>query len=155
MSAQASFAAQDLERERVELSRSEERLGALILNAGVSGNLNLPRAQDLPERFVKKGQLLGYVLSSPPRIVRVVVSQDDIDLVRSRLKSISVKITDRVHETYSATLTREVPGGQISSLTRRFHWKGEETSEQIHGTQKDSSPWSVFFSSIWSCLNPL
>lgn len=109
---QATLLAQDLERERVGLSRSEERLGALILNAEVSGSLNLPRAQDLPERFVKKGQLLGYILSSPPRTVRVVVSQDDIDLVRSRLKSICVKITDRVHETYSATLTREVPGGQ-------------------------------------------
>lgn len=110
--AQAATLAQDLERERVSLSRSEERLGALILNAGVSGYLNLPRAQDLPDRFVKKGQLLGYVLSSPPRIVRVVVSQDNIALVRSRLSSVTVKITDRLHETYAATLTREVPGGQ-------------------------------------------
>ena len=109
---QAAVVAEDLARERLGLARAEERLDELLLTAGVGGRLRLPRMDDLPGRYVKKGELLGYVLSGPPRVVRAVVTQDDIALVRNSLTGIRVKITDRLEETHPATLLREVPGGQ-------------------------------------------
>ena len=109
---QAAVVAEDLARERVGLARAEERLGDLLIVAGVSGRFRLPRADDLPDRYVKKGELLGYILSSPPRVVRTVVSQDDIALVRNQMSGVEVKIADRLQETWPVKVLREVPGGQ-------------------------------------------
>ena len=108
---QAAGIQEDVLRERVALARAEEKLDSLLVIAAVPGVLKLARAQDLPERFVKKGELLGYILSGPPRLVRVVVTQDDIALVRERRAEVEVKIADRVEQTWPARLIREVPGG--------------------------------------------
>jgi putative peptide zinc metalloprotease protein len=109
--AQAAAVREDLARERVALERAAERLDSLLLIATVPGLLKLARAQDLPERFVNKGELLGYILSGPPRLLRVVVTQDDIALVRERRTEVEVKIADRIEQTWPARLIREVPGG--------------------------------------------
>jgi putative peptide zinc metalloprotease protein len=127
---QAAVVAEDLARERVGLARTEERLGDLLLTAGVSGRLRLPRADDLPDRYVKKGELLGYVLAAPPRVVRAVVSQDDIALVRNHLAGVEVKIADRLAETWTARLIREVPGGQDQLPSKALSLEGGG----IHGT---------------------
>jgi putative peptide zinc metalloprotease protein len=107
---QAAAIQEDLQRERVALARAEEKLDALLVVAAVPGVLKLARAQDLPERFVKQGELLGYILSTPPRWLRVVVTQDDIALVRERRAAVEVKIVDRIEQTWPARVHREVPG---------------------------------------------
>ena len=127
---QAAVVAQDLARERVGLARTEERLGELLLSAKTAGRLRLARAEDLPERYVKNGELLGYILSAPPRVVRAVVSQDDIALVRDHLAGVEVKIADRLDESYSARVLREVPGGQDQLPARALSLEGGGT----HGT---------------------
>ncbi len=109
--AQAAALREDMAREQVALLRAEEKLASLLVVAAVPGVLKLARAEDLPERFVKKGELLGYLLSGPPHLVRVVVTQDDIALVRDRLTAVEVKITDRLAQTFPARVLREVPGG--------------------------------------------
>jgi putative peptide zinc metalloprotease protein len=121
---QAAVVAEDLGRERVGLARTEERLGELMLTAPVAGRLRLARAEDLPERYVRKGELLGYVLSGPPRIVRVVVSQDDIALVRSSRVAADVKIADRLAEDYPVKVLREVPGGGDQLPNRALSLEG-------------------------------
>ena len=127
---QAAVVAQDLARERVGLARTEERLDELLLSAKTAGRLRLVRAEDLPERYVKNGELLGYILSAPPRVVRAVVSQDDIALVRDHLAGVEVKIADRLDESYSARVLREVPGGQDQLPARALSLEGGGT----HGT---------------------
>ena len=107
---QAAAISEDLRRERSALARAEEKLDSLLLLAQVSGTLKLARPQDLPDRYVKKGELLGYILDGPPRLVRVVVGQDDIALVREARDEVQVKIADRLEQTYSARVIREVPG---------------------------------------------
>jgi putative peptide zinc metalloprotease protein len=66
-------------------------------------------AQDLPERFVRKGQEIGYVVSAADVIARVLVSQDDIDYVRTHTQSVRVKLAGRMYETYAATIRRNIP----------------------------------------------
>ena len=108
---QAAAIREDLAREQVALARAEEKLDSLLLTAEVPGVLKLARPEDLPDRFIKKGELLGYVVSGAPRQVRVVVTQDDIALVREHRTGVEVKITDRLAQTYPARVLREVPGG--------------------------------------------
>lgn len=121
---EAAILGEDLTRERSGLARAEERLDDLLVTAGLSGRLELPRARDLPDRYVKKGALLGYILASPPRVVRVAVSQADIALVRDRLQGVRVKIADRLDETFSARVVREVPAGDGRLPTKALSLEG-------------------------------
>ena len=127
---QAAAIDEDLRRERVVLARAEEKLDSLLVIAQVPGVLKLARAQDLPGRHVKKGELLGYLVSGPPRLLRVVVTQDDIALVRDRRTAVEVKITDRLEETWSARVLREVPGGHDQLPSKALALEGGG----LHGT---------------------
>jgi len=107
----ASATAEALEQEQGALVRLEERIDNLVVEAGVGGRLVLPRATDLDGRFVKKGEALGFVLDGALRTVQVVVTQQDIDLVRSRLVQVQVRVADRLESAIDARIVREVPGG--------------------------------------------
>ena len=122
--AQAAAIREDLLREQVALARAQEKLDSLLLVAEVPGVLKLARAQDLPERHVEQGDLLGYLLTGPPRLVRVVVSQDDIALVRERRTEVEVKIVDRLQETYPVRVLREVPGGRDQLPSKALSLEG-------------------------------
>ncbi|HUU73236.1 MAG TPA: efflux RND transporter periplasmic adaptor subunit, partial [Burkholderiales bacterium] len=64
---------------------------------------------DMRDRFVRKGQLVGYVIPTATVTARVLVSQDNVDLVRSQSEKVRVKLASRLYETYDAHVRREVP----------------------------------------------
>ena len=58
---------------------------------------------------IPKGQVVAFVVSPAFATVRVLVSQDDVDLVRSRTRRVEAKLAGRLGETLEAELRREVP----------------------------------------------
>jgi putative peptide zinc metalloprotease protein len=99
-----------LEAAREELDYTKRLQSELELLSPTSGRFVLAGAvQDLPDRYVKKGQDIGYVL--PPATVRarVLVAQQDIDYVRTRTERVRVKLAGRLQDTFEATILREVP----------------------------------------------
>jgi putative peptide zinc metalloprotease protein len=102
----------ELDNARAELATKTKRAERLVARSGGEGTFAVMRPQDLPGRFVREGQLIGYVLPPGSRIVRATIQQDDIDLVRDRLRSTTVKLTERLHETLPARIIREVPAGR-------------------------------------------
>lgn len=109
--AQAAATATGLARERSALARLEERIDQLVLVAGTAGQLRVPRAADAEGRWLKQGNQLGYVLDGALRSARLVVTQDDIGLVRHRLRRIEVRLADSPTQMHVAQIVREVPGG--------------------------------------------
>jgi putative peptide zinc metalloprotease protein len=107
----AEISRQQLEHEQRVLERTEERYTKLIVRADADGVLIAPKPQDMAGQFFKKGELLGYVLDRRLFIARVVVPQDNIDLVRTKFKSLELRLAEAVASTYSASVIREVPGG--------------------------------------------
>lgn len=100
-----------LKHEREVLRRSEERMQRLSGFAEADGRLVVAKAQDMPGNYYKKGDLLGYVLSNQQLIVRVVVPQDDIHLVRSHFRSADMRLSDHLKETYRVDEVHLFPGG--------------------------------------------
>ncbi len=94
---------------RRDLERARERLAELEVRSAREGTLVLPRAADLPGRFVEKGQLLGSVVDLDTIRVRAVVPQDDIDLVRRRTSEVRVRLAEDLAETHRAEIRRIVP----------------------------------------------
>jgi putative peptide zinc metalloprotease protein len=45
-------------------------------------------------------------------LARVVVPQDDIDLVRQHLRGVEFKLADRVDQTFASRIVRAVPGAK-------------------------------------------
>lgn len=106
----------DIVREEIavteaRLAEARRRLDSLNMRSPADGVFVMDQpARDAPGRYAKRGELLAYVLEDGPATVRVVVDQDDIDLVREANRSVAVRPADRVGETIEARIRREIPG---------------------------------------------
>ena len=69
----------------------------------------VPAAADLPGRYVRQGELVAYVIPEGNPRARVVVPQGSADLVRAKTERVTVKLAERLGETYAARIVREVP----------------------------------------------
>jgi putative peptide zinc metalloprotease protein len=100
-----------VEREREILRRVEERHARLVGYAETDGVVMAESPGDMPGRYLKKGERVGYVLESGQLIARAVVTQDDIDLVRSRFRSAAIRYAELPGKVFPSRLARAVPGG--------------------------------------------
>lgn len=92
------------------LRRALERQQELVFRSPTDGRFVVPSPEDLPGRFVKKGQLVGYVVASKEVMARVVLPQDDIAMVRQQTRKIEVMPAFWGSSPIQATIRREVPG---------------------------------------------
>jgi putative peptide zinc metalloprotease protein len=102
---------QTLERERGQLNALERRLDELVTLAPGQGMFVRATGDSLEGRFVKRGELLGYVLGTDLRTVRVVIAQDEIGMVLGRTRAVEIKFSDRLGETFNGRIVRVVPQG--------------------------------------------
>lgn len=120
----AQLAATELGYAKAELENESDRAKRLVTRSRRGGIFAVADPQDLPGRFVKEGQLLGYVLPQRSRIVRATIGQDDIELVRNRLKHVTVVLAERLDEVFPARIVREVPAGRDDLPSRALGGTG-------------------------------
>jgi putative peptide zinc metalloprotease protein len=108
---QAMVTRQELGVLEERLRRSKQKAAELLVRSRAAGLFVVPHAGDLPGRFVRRGEVIGYIAQPESRIVRVVVTQSDIDLVRMHLDQIEVKLPQQPTQILPARLLREVPAG--------------------------------------------
>ncbi len=94
---------------QANLADARDRLGRLIVRSEVAGKLIVPNAEDMPGRFIKQGETLGYITDSSPITARVVLKQGEYALVRERTLEVEARFSDRIDEPLEATIKREVP----------------------------------------------
>jgi putative peptide zinc metalloprotease protein len=104
---------EEMKSVRAELALTREHAAELMIHSPADGVFVLDGAQDLPDRYLRKGQQLGFVVSPIFATVRVLVSQDDVDLVRMRTQRVDVKLAGRLGDTLEAKLRREVPAASL------------------------------------------
>jgi putative peptide zinc metalloprotease protein len=121
---QAEITRQELTRELAAHHHLMERSERLVARAHVAGTLVLDRPDDLPGRYFRKGETFGYVVHDARRIVRMVVTQDDVDLVRTRLRRVDVRFAEHDDVTYVATLLREAPAAKEELPSRALSSEG-------------------------------
>lgn len=110
---QAALTDDSLSQERSTFDELDRRVRALTVVSCQAGELQLNRADDLVGATVTRGDLMGFVHSPTKPVVRVVIAQDDIGLVRTNDKPVTVMLADRLGDEHTATLMREVPGGDL------------------------------------------
>ncbi len=97
-----------------ELKQIEEKLEKLLIRSPAKGNFILNDPRNLAGRFVKKGELLGYIVSEHRPTIRAVVSQADIGLVRERLTDIEIRLTEQPTRSLKADIERIVPSADLN-----------------------------------------
>lgn len=105
----AQIIKEDLLTTQAKLDRAKERSEQLTVYSPGNGVFIVPRSEDLPARWIKQGGLLGYVIDFPVVIVRVVVSQDVIGLIRQRTQEVAVRFVEFQEKIYSAKIAHEAP----------------------------------------------
>jgi putative peptide zinc metalloprotease protein len=91
------------------LAQNARQLAELVVKADRAGRFFVSDADDLPGRFLRRGDVVGYLLTDDEPIIRAVVPQTDADLVRRRTGRIEIRLADRVDRAMPAELLREVP----------------------------------------------
>jgi len=96
------------------LSAFGARRAELDLRATTDGRLLLPGSGDLVGRYIRRGDLVGYVVGDDDPVLRVVVPQDQIDLVRARRGAVDVRFADDLDTVRPAQVLRETPAAQVA-----------------------------------------
>ncbi|MDD2760434.1 MAG: hypothetical protein PHH11_09090, partial [Methylomonas sp.] len=116
--AKAALSHRQLQQEQALLSQLQQRAAKLITYAQTDGYLVAIQPQDMPGRYLKQGELAGYVLEKHHLIARVIIGQDDIDLLRSRLQGAELRFADEIGHSHFVTLVQQ-PAGGIDQLPTR------------------------------------
>ena len=89
------------------------RVQALSVRSAAAGRFFMPHSDALVGHYYKHGDVIGYIDRREEQpVVRVVVDQDDIDLLRARCRAVEIRPVFAVANTVRASLMREVPLGQ-------------------------------------------
>ena len=107
--AAAARLAEEVNAEEATLARAEAVVAVLQLRAGVPGTVRLEQAQDLPGRFVKRGDMLGYVIGAAVPMVRVALTQSEAELDLAALTGIEIRMAGAVEQAYAGRLVRGTP----------------------------------------------
>lgn len=101
--------ASQLAWEQAQLRALQERAGRLEVRSAAAGRLWIENPDNLPGRYVKEGEVVGYVIPPSAPRVRVIVNQADADLIRTRTRAIRVMLPFDPGTTWPARLVRAVP----------------------------------------------
>jgi len=86
----------------------QKQADSLLLTAGSDGRLSIDRQRLAPGQFVEQGEVLGQVLPDGAPLVRALVRNDDIALVRARPGQVRVSFASGGEAAATAT-TLQVP----------------------------------------------
>lgn len=94
-----------------ELALLREQQASLVVRSASAGLFVLPDQHRFLGRFVRQGELIGYVINAEQLLVRAVVPQSKIGLIRQQVRHVEVRFAERLGEPVSASLARETPAG--------------------------------------------
>ncbi len=106
---QARLLSEQIRHTEADIALGRRRQAALTVRAEKSGLFIVPEATDLPGRYATEGQVLGYIVAPGDPVVRVVIGQDDVDLVRRHTRAVSVRRVETADRVVAARIIREVP----------------------------------------------
>jgi len=106
---QAEIIMDEIERINAELERKRGEREELLIRSPSDGIFFLPDAEDLTGSFIRRGTPLGYVVDVSRVSARTVVSQHDVDRVRTNTLSVSARLAEAVKQEFPAVINREVP----------------------------------------------
>ena len=107
--ATARLTEEEIVTAEASLARAVERAQEVVIRSPDRGTLVLPRVDDLVGRFVRQGEIVGYVIGPGRPTARVILSEADVELVRLRTRAVEVRLARRIADVRPARIERVVP----------------------------------------------
>ena len=101
----------ELAARQARFDQAQARVAALAVRATRAGTWVSAAPTALAGRSVKRGEVLGYLVAGATDRVRVAVTQEDADLVKTRLQAVQVRPLQAPRSAWLAQVRRTVPGG--------------------------------------------
>ncbi|MFZ4289026.1 biotin/lipoyl-binding protein, partial [Variovorax sp. HJSM1_2] len=98
---------------RAGLARVDDKLRQREIRARSDGLLVLPHRDQVVGQFYKRGERIGYLLTTAPTVVRVALPQQDADLVRASPAEVQVRLADASTEARQGRIAASVPGASM------------------------------------------
>ena len=105
----AELVARQLELEREALATVRRQASGLLVSAAVGGVFKLQKPDDMPGRYHRQGEVLGYVLGDDRPIVRVVLAQAEAAAVAAETRAVALRLADDLPKVLSGRILRSVP----------------------------------------------
>jgi len=115
--ARAEALRNELAARQAKLDEAQRRMASLEVVARGAGRWAPAVPTELLGRHVKRGEILGYVVDGPSKLVRVAVTQEDMSLIRSHLRTVEVRLANSLSERIEAKVLRQVPGGEFDLVS--------------------------------------
>jgi putative peptide zinc metalloprotease protein len=114
----ADIVRDQLDHERAQLARSEERAQGLQVSASIPGRFTVQQAADLPGRHLRQGEVIGYVIGADPPVLRVALDQASIELVALSTREVQIRMEGSLDVPHAGRILRQVPAGrgEVSNL---------------------------------------
>jgi putative peptide zinc metalloprotease protein len=113
----AGMAADRMTALAAERDRLAERVAALDVRAGTSGRVAIDARRLIVGQYVQQGQIAAHVLPPGAPLVRAVVANEDIALVRERPGQIEVVLAHGGGDAVAAQWLRSVPRASTELIT--------------------------------------
>ncbi len=120
----ASVTNEEMKHAKGQVEDARRRADDLTIRSSTDGLFLVPMVQDLLGRFVRRGELLGYVVDRSTITARVVISQSDVDFVRQRTLGVKIRFPEKLSETMPAVIRREVPAATEQLPSRVLSQQG-------------------------------
>jgi putative peptide zinc metalloprotease protein len=122
--ARADIVREQLQQAEAALARAEERASHLDVAAGQAGVFTVAAPENLPGRWVKKGEVIGHVIGDDPLVVRVLVDQAQADRVAAATRAVHLRLADELDRPLAGRIVRQVPAGTDETPSRALLTSG-------------------------------
>lgn len=101
----------ELVAERARVAELESRIQALQVTARGRGMWVQAADTELKGRYAKRGEVLGYVVDGPSQLLRAAVTQEDMAIIKDRLRAVDARLSQDLYRPLTGQVIRQVPGG--------------------------------------------
>ena len=108
-----------------KLEEAQRRLQALTIASAAPGRWMPAAPTELPGRYVKRGEVVGYVIDGPSRRVRAAIPQEDMALIAQRgAVAADVRLASDLGTEIPARLRRDLSGGEQELVSQALGTQG-------------------------------
>ena len=134
---QMSIVRDEMQHIGARLTSARQRAQELEIRSPRDGLFLMADPTDLPGRFIRRGDVIGFAVDAGQLAVQVTVPQSEVDLVRQMTRRVELRRVERLAEVVPATVRRAVPAAtnQLPNMALSAQGGGQITLDA--GAQRD------------------
>ncbi len=100
---------QNIATAEIELALHKHRLASLTIKSPADGRLVIPDYLDLPDQFVKQGQILGFILAADHVVAQIIIIEQEIALFKQAHSEFEIRPIGQPDKIVTARYSHLVP----------------------------------------------